>query len=220
VAVVKDPALSQIASGNVGAICYQRWRGLFVAKKAWEGTVPNTTLQIEAQTRMISVAQAWGETLTQDQRSGWNELAATVSWKTRSGMDWVPSGYSVFMRWNIQRLRMGLVLAADPPSVVSSGAPSYMSLSTTTGFMLRVELNNYPSIGVPYGNEYWIAGPFASGGYHAREGDYRFLTFTIPPAAYEWAPLVEKWYWAKARWVMEAGNVGNWWEKQHFYSML
>lgn len=217
VAIVKGPALSLAASGNLGPVCFSRWRTLAIARDVWTGTVPNTGKQVIQQGHLTQVAQAWGGTLTAAQRQTWHDRAETVLWRDRMGDQYIPTGYQLFMKWNVRRRVMGLTIMTDAPMLQE--------------WVFVFKLTVTPDPGVPctrmwlrpgdaglvdsYGIEYWKAGPYDSGGRAPIAGEWLFLSRKVPPAYYrDNDVIVDKWYWYRARAVAEFGDVQNWFYKQ------
>lgn len=216
-AIVKGPAGSIIASGNVGQICYTTFRGLQIAKAAWSGTVPNTTKQIAQQVKLTTISQAWGGTLSPAERKTWHNLARSIVWQSRLGSPYIPSGYQLFMKWNIRRKVMGLTIMLTAPSsqtlvyvwrllVLDSTVPG-----RTLAWLQEAEGVNIGG----YGVEYYKAGPYDSGGRHPISGEWLFLRREVPPLHYyDYDVIAGKWYWYRGRQITEFGEVGNWFQDQ------
>lgn len=216
-AIVDGPALSLRASGNLGAICYAPWRSLKIARDVWTGTVPNTAKQVTQQGYLTTVSQAWGGTLTADERETWNGRAKTVIWSDRLGNPYIPNGYQLFMKWNIRRLVMGLAILTTAPGAQDWETVEYLYTTYNVGgAYAQAKLLDwgagYPS---SYGLEYYRAGPYDSGGRNPIEGEWRFKKRTVPPNRYNDTTVVAlKWYWYRARQIAQYGDVGNWFEGQ------
>lgn len=216
-AIVKGPALSIAASGNLGAICFSRWRSLQIARDTWTGTVPNTTKQLAQQAIVTTVSQAWGGTLDADQRKTWNNRARTIVWTDRMGDPYIPNGYQLFLKWNIRRQVMSLaIMTTAPPEQEWVEVWAFLLISQAAGTQARIDLRDQNNNAISaYAAEYYKAGPYDSGGRHALEGEYRFLRRQTPPAVWnDLAVIATKYYWYRARQVTEYGDVGNWFEKQ------
>ena len=74
-AIVKGPCHSELASGNMGSVCYSRWRGRAVARDVWSGTVPNTSGQVEVQGYLAEAVLKWRTVLTLEQADAWRSYA-------------------------------------------------------------------------------------------------------------------------------------------------
>jgi len=215
-AIVKGPAFSISASGNLGAICYAPWRGLMIARDVWTGTVPNTGLQVAQQAKLTTVSQAWGGTLTSDQRGTWERRAQTVIWKNRLGDPYIPSGYQLFMKWNIRRLVSGLGLKVIAPAEQEwVDVDFFRCVSGGAGTLVRLELQSGGVIVNSWGLEFDKAGPYDSGGRRPIAGEWlNRYRFDPPQDANDHQVVINKWYWYRARCVSKNGGVQNWWVKQ------
>lgn len=221
-AIVKCPALSLEASGNLGAICYSRWRDRQIARGAWTGVVPNTSAQVAIQGHMSAAATAWGTYLTSAQRTAWEIYAKNVIWADRLGDKHSPSGYNCFISYSIQRQRWGLAILFDPPSTHRSEFPSSYSVWSDVPGNLHADLA-YPVLNPGCdGVEYWVAGPYDSPGRRAIEPEYRFELVRLVPQASgaQWVQTpYNKWYWVKARFIWLPGYTGNYWYEQHYHTV-
>lgn len=220
-AIVKGPALSLLASGNLGDICYSRWRELQIARSSWTGTVPNTGPQVVIQGFLAAAAQAWGSTLTAAQRTMWEGYAAGLVRVDRLGGEYRPSGYNTFVAYSVQRQRWGLAIAAVPPVVKIGAVPSSYAVWSTGVDTIHADLHYTVSVYGPDGVEYWMAGPYDSPGRRALENEYRFQVARFQAAASEasWVQTpVDKWYWVKGRFLWLPGYTGNYWYDQHYHT--
>lgn len=216
-AIVKGPALSLEASGNLGAICYSKYRSLQIARGVWTGTVPNTTKQIVQQGHMTVVSQAWGGTLDTAERLTWSNLAQSIKWRDRLGSTYVPTGYQLFMKWNIRRRVMGLAIMILAPSVQEWVHVGFLNVVVEfardrIGMNLR---ETFAQVILGYGTEYYKAGPFNSGGRKPIEGEWLFLDRKAPPSQYiDYNLIGGKWYWYRGRAISKFGGVQNWFQEQ------
>lgn len=216
-AIVKAPALSLDASGNLGGICYSKWRGMHVARDTWTGTVPNTPKQQTIQGYMTTVSQAWSGTLSEGKRRQWCEVAKNLVRVSRGMVKYVPSGYQYFMEVNMVRKRIGLAILQTPPSGIPEGGIGEVEL-VFDGIMSEVDIELTEVFNQPAPDmrvDVWKAGPYTNGGRHAIAGEYRFLKM--------WQGLIDgsdaaivlgKYYWYKTRWLWDYGAAGNWFERQ------
>ena len=215
-AVVDAPALSLRASGNLGAICYSRWRGLKIARGVWTGTYPGYEKQLAINANMTAVSQAWGQTLTPEQREAWNEAACEQTWKNRMGGDYVPIGYQYYLKLNLVRKFLGLGISVFPPTrhypILALEFVPYWYAGTMS---IKGRLTGYVAGQPPDGVLYDRAGPFDSGGRRALAGEYRFTFKKSHAATFTDYDLVSwKWYWYRAKWYLDSGVVGNWFYAQ------
>jgi len=216
-AIVKGPGMSLQASGNVCGLNYTTWRGLQIVRCAWTGTVPNTAKQLVQQGYLTVVAQAWGSTLTADQRDTYHRSARSIIWKDRFGDDYIPSGYQLYMKLNTRRKAMGLGIMTTAPPKQEFVEVNFLNVESflESGWIamnLRVTLGQVIS---SYGTEYYKAGPYNSGGRRPIEGEWRFLKRKVPPSAYiDTAVSPNLWYWYRGRAISEFGEVQNWFQVQ------
>lgn len=220
-AVVKAPALSIDASGNLGAICYSKWRGLSIARDVWTGTVPNTTKQQVIQGYMTTASQAWSGTLTAAERDKWRAAARDQVRLSRVKTSYIPTGYQYFMQLNIQVLRQALGLKTVPPGKIKPyGFAKIAGYHEASGAWV-VWYRSEPFTTVPptHQCELWVAGPFDTGGRNPREQEYKFIRY-FPLNSTGWVsnPVNHKYYWGRIRWVESSGRVGNWFVKQIYIS--
>lgn len=216
-AVVKGPALSIVASGNLGAICYSKWGELQIARDVWTGTVPNTTKQIAQQQLIKDCAQYWGGTLTDGQRESWRELAREITFRNRFGEPVHYSGYVLFMSRNVNRLRWGYAIM-DLPIAVGP----YMKWSTiiirseASGYQIRFQATGYSSGLAPDLLEAWIAGPYDSGGRQPIEPEFKIVGYdkVSPLVVFKTALSVGKYYHCRMRLGDKAGVTSSW-ESRH-----
>jgi len=218
-AIVKGPALSIEASGNLGAICYSKHGSLQIARAVWTGTVPNTTKQVVQQGFLKTASQAWGSISFGCDRDSYNNLAKSIVWRDRLGSPYIPSGYQLFMKWNIRRLVMGLGLMVKAPPIQEWVDVKELVIfwhAVGPKFIMRLVRTvtpvQYPE---SYGVEIYKAGPYNSGGRNPIEGEWRFLTSMVPPTTYYDTDINStKFYWYRARAIVEFGDVQNWFEEQ------
>jgi hypothetical protein len=216
-AIVRFPAMSFDASGNLGDINYTKWKGMNIARTTYSYTDPNTAAQITSRGHMTTVSQAWGGTLSADDRQTWVQRARSVTFFDRFGQPYEPSGYQVYLKWNLQILQNGGSLLQEAPiggekaivneiSAVSVGAPGEMEVKLTKDGILFPECASLV---------YFQAGPYDSGGRHPIAPEYRKAKVTTPPAKYTAKSLTAfKYYWWKAFGVFPSGIRTNDFEVQ------
>ncbi|MBA7658809.1 hypothetical protein ES703_66768 [subsurface metagenome] len=218
-AIVKGPALSIDASGNLGSICYAKWRGLQIARAAWSGTPTPTQLQTDQKDRVVTVCAAWSGTLNEAERQSWRAAAADQIRMTRVNTTYVPSGYQYFVGLSVQLLRQGFAIEKLPPTAMEPYLHTYITAFQSTGIdsaRTRFE-GRVPSYPTTIQGEDWMAGPFLNGGYHAQPYDYRFQEFRTISSGNLYTNLgYGTYYWWKMRWIDESGRVGNWFEIQTY----
>jgi len=216
-AIVKGPALSIDASGNLGNICYAKWRGLQIARAAWSGTPTPTQLQTDQKDIVVTACAAWSGTLNEAERQSWRAAAADQIRTTRVNTTYIPSGYQYFIGLSIQLLRQGFAIKKLPPVAMESYLHTYITADQVIGFdycRTRFE-GRVPSSPTTFQGEDWMAGPFSVGGYHAQPYDYRFQEFRTLTSGNLYTDLgYGTYYWFKMRWIENSGRVGNWFEIQ------
>lgn len=216
-AIVKGPALSLQASGNLGSICYSSWRSMNIARGVWTGTYPGTTKQIAMNDKLIAVSQHWGASMSAEERETWKERAKNEVWRSRLGDAYIPTGFQLFMKWNIRRKVMGLTIMQVAPGAQEWVEASEIRLYFHTGVSgILVNLRKKEGVSIEgYGVEYDKAGPYNSGGRLPIGGEWRFLRREVPPDYYiDYNYVSGKYYWYRARAVTKFGGVQNWFEKQ------
>lgn len=211
-AVVKGPALSLEASGNLGAICYSKWRELQIARDVWTGTVPNTAAQIIYQNRMTLLSQYWGSTLTEEERESWRSEARNAVFQNRFGEAVHYSGYVLFMSRNMNFLRWYSYPLSRP--IASNGNMQYDSWlmrwkATETRFQWQIRYYAMHGLNWPDGHEGWLAGPFDSPGRMAIEPEYKFVGYALDPnrSVYRFGAIAGKYYWMRLRLIDNSGVV-------------
>ena len=215
-AIVKGPALSIDASGNVGSICYVTCRGKQIARAAWSGTPTPTGLQTAQKNRMVTAQQAWGGLLTDSERASWRAAAADQKRISRVGMTYIPTGFNYFLGLTVQLLRQGFAIRKMPPTSMVPFMFLYIEAVQVVGYpdkfrtYFRDRSPAYPS---DMQGEDWMAGPYVSGGYHPQKPDYRFQEFRSISGGNLYNGMQQGvYYWFKMRWIDEIGRVGNWFE--------
>lgn len=211
-AVVKGPAMSMAASGNMGNICYSKWRELTVARSAWSGTVPNTSKQVTIQNRLTSLSQYWGNMLSEDDRSCWGAEARVAAFRNRFGEEVHYSGYVLFMSRNMNYKRWYTGTLIRP--VASNGHMQYdgyvMEWSSVQN-RFNWQIRYYAMHGLPWpdGHEAWLAGPFDSPGRKATEPEYLFVGYALDPNRLVLSIGSEygKYYWMGIRLIDNSGVV-------------
>jgi hypothetical protein len=219
-ATVINPALSMAASGNLGGVCYSRWRGLAVARSAWVGTVPNTPAQVTSQGLLRIVSQAWSYGMSVGERDQWRQYGASHPVISKLGVVYAPSGYQVFMRLNLQRLQCGGAIAYSPPITSNSFCGTLMNVVAHYGLgWMDIWLNYETAGGPPYWYEYFRAGPYVSQGRRPIAGEWRKVYCNHGTQHYYDTSCVHnQFYWYRGRGVLYTGLVGNWFEGQAKYA--
>lgn len=214
-AIVKGPALSIDASGNVGSICYAKWRGLQIARAAWSGAPTPTQLQTDQKNRVVTACAAWSGTLTEAERQSWKLAAVDQIRMSRLKTPYIPTGYQYFIGLTVQLLRQGFSIRKLPPPMGEPFLFTSITAYQVTGYeYLRTRFEGrVPSSSSVVQGEDWIAGPFANEGYTPQNYDFRFVEFRLIHAGNLYTSLVvDMYYWFRMRWIDAWGRVGNWFE--------
>jgi hypothetical protein len=210
-AIVKAPALSLEASGNLGGINYTRWKGRAVARSSWTPTIPNTILQQGIQNALSQAVINWTVVLTQIQRDQWNEYAKMQTTIDRLGDVRTPLGYNLYIGRSIQAFRLGIGILLEPPTVSIDSAAARLSISLEIPVTeIRWVLENWVTTARPDRGEYWLAGPYDSEARHATSEEWRFIQYAVPPLEAEFVAVDGKWYWCRGRTAELDGRTGNW----------
>jgi len=217
VAIVIAPAMSQQASGNVGSINYTRWRGINVARTTYVYSDPNTEKQQLQRGKLEYLARAWGVLLNAANRETWRESAVDQVFKNRLGGEYRPSGYQLFMKWNLQLAVIGDLHNANAPTGIwNVEIYSLDVLSPPVLIKIWIKLANRAGDNVDCRAAIiFKAGPYTSGGRRPIEPEYRLLVVQKPPATYtDWDLQADNYYWYKAFGVLDSGQRTNSFESQ------
>lgn len=209
-AVVKGPALSIEASGNLGAICYSRWRGLQIARDVWSGTVPNTSKQVTIQQRLTTCSQKWGYDLSESERESWRSLAREALFYNRFGEPVHYSGYNLFVSRNMNRIRWGMSVLFSPieDSKLMEMRSNSMYYQATHN-RINCRIYQYPTGYWPEVYEVFYAGPYDTPGRRAIEPEYKFWDYETVTSQWIRITVVTpgKYYWVRLRLGDKCGIV-------------
>jgi len=215
-AIVTGPALSIDASGNLGSMCYSKWRGLQIARKAKSYEPTHTQKQVDQWNRAVAAAQAWSGILTDDERLAWRRAAVNQTSVSRLGTTYIPSGYQYFLGLTIQLFRQDYTLRRMPPTATEPFMHLAVEAVQVTGYPDKLRtyfIDRSPAYPTEIQGEDWMAGPFKNNGYHPQRNDYRFTFFRTITGGKLYSGLVpDKYYWFRMRWIDVFGRVGNWFE--------
>lgn len=218
-AVVKMPAMSMQASGNLGDMNFTRWRGMSVARATYIPDYTPSSKQLMQRLLLANIAIYWGTSLSSDQRSRWEEAAAEQVAFDRLGGQYRPTGYQYYMKINMIIVSVNGEFAWIPPIVpegIYVGSMSMYWTETHQRVVIRLVGDDDTKL-TSDGFQVYRAGPYTSGGRRPIKPEYRFIANESEKRFYlDYDVEPVKWYWYKCRWYMETGFVGNWWEKQIF----
>lgn len=216
-AIVIAPAMSQQASGNIGSINFTRWRGINVARTTYVPSYTPSGKQITQRGLVTTVSAAWGQSLTPADRQAWTNRAADQVFKNRLGIEYQPSGYQLFMKWNLQAQFFNYPVQNQPP-VGPDPVYVWRVQAEPKPFFDANEVKMEKALAQPVdadGFQIFRAGPYDSGGRRPIRPEYRHLTSVWGFHDYfDYAVQDTKWYWYWCRWFFQVGFVGNWWEVQ------
>lgn len=216
-AVVKFPALSFEASGNVGDINYTTWRGRAVVRATFTFSDPNTSAQQQVRAKLTTLSQAWGQTLTAAERETWHERAAVERFPDRFGELRNPTGYNLFIKWNMILLQIGVGMNKSALAGILNTRPSELSVQDkVTNGRITVNLKSFANITPDaIARAYYLAGPYDSQGRRPIKPEYRFAGFSTGAGAFQINGLtLTKWYWAKGYAILASGQTSNTFEEQ------
>jgi len=213
-AIVKFPALSVDASGNVGNINYTRHRGRSIARAASVPTGTPTQKQIDQRALLTAVSGQWGGVLDADDREAWEEVAKQEIIIDRLGQEYIPSAYQYFMKLNLQAVVFGNTISVRPPAKPEIPYVGSLEIKARGTYLANgIEFCSSPYTMVDAdGFEIFRAGPFVSGGRKPIKPEYRFLM--LQRGQY-WADdydiIDNNYYFYKVRYFYEPGFIGNFW---------
>lgn len=214
-AIVKAPALSLEASGNLGGINYTRWRGRAVARSSWIPTIPNTGLQVAIQQFLSIAVTDWRTVITADQRQAWNEYAKTQTTIDRLGNVRIPTGYNLYVGRSIQRQRQGLGGLFDPPTDNQQEMGSEIRFAIAgAGNRIDWFIALYFDQVNPSTIEGWAAGPFTSQARTPQSEEWRFVEYRSPPQRCRLTVTPGDWWWFRVRVPTADGRHSSWLQGQ------
>jgi hypothetical protein len=116
-------SLMNNATGKFGNMVFLPNSGCIRARAWVVPSNPQSSYQTAVRGEFATLAAYWSGTLTQAQRTAWAAWAATVSYATKLGTTYTPSGFNAFMAANTARVQAGLAVVAAGPT--TSGAASF-----------------------------------------------------------------------------------------------
>jgi hypothetical protein len=109
--------LTTVASGKVGDLIFADNPAGQYSRPAGSVIQPNTSFQITARGRFLTLLTRWTATLTASQRAAWNAFAATWPHVNRLGTKVLLSGQSTFLAMNMRRVTTGDPPGDTPPAI-------------------------------------------------------------------------------------------------------
>lgn len=124
----KYSSLIEDARGKVGNLVASTGKGGSYMRGRVIPMNPKSTAQTAVRARMSTYSQAW-KSLTENQRTLWNN--AVEDWKNSDvfGNKLIPSGFNLYCSLNINIAMLGGVAITEPPAQVS--VPALTTLSAT-----------------------------------------------------------------------------------------
>lgn len=209
-AIVKGPLHSDMASGNIGALCFSRWRGRAIARDVWTGTDPATSDQLTRRARLTAVSQRWGGTLTATQRASWEALAKTKRFPDQFGEMKGISGYSLFLKRNMNASPW---ISGYIDTPIEGGEKMYIGLFELTFQISYPRVWVRPRYGLSGNNQdyydYWRAGPYESPARNPIAGEWRRKHQELA-SWYDTTIITGKYYWYRMRGGWASGVFGDW----------
>jgi hypothetical protein len=165
-------------SGNVFS---KNKAGSFVRRKV-SPSQPHTPRQSAVRSALSGLSKAWGGTLTDTQRAGWEGLAAANPVKDVFGSNIILTGLQMYIRLNQALLEAGQARIDDAPPALSVAA--FTSLSGAAAAGAATFTATYVPTPVPAATtlEIWATQQF-SPGRASFGGKYRLLQSFAPAAA-------------------------------------
>ena len=213
-AIVRGPLHSDQASGNMGSLCYSRWRGRAVVRSAWSGTDPNTADQQTRRARLTAVSQRWGNVLSAADRQSWIDLAKSLKFPDRFGQLKGISGYNLFVKRNMNRYPF-VTNYLDKPT--EGGELFYVEVLELTFQVVYPRVWVRPRHGDVSNNQeyydYWRAGPYDSPARNPIEGEWERKHQALA-SWYDYGITTSKYYWYRTRGGWNSGVFTSWWVEQ------
>jgi len=143
---IKSALMTQ-ASGSIAGMTAAHNRGGLYLRARSIPVNTNTTQQQAIRSIMSSTVAAWGDTLTDAQRSAWGEYGAAVGTVNSFG-DTIPlSGIAAYVQANVPRIQAGLTRVDDGPTTYSlpdfGGITDVAASEATQGLLLSFD-DSYP----------------------------------------------------------------------------
>lgn len=132
-ALIKGNVLALI-SGKINGTVYAHNRGGAYARNLGLPSNPKTSRQSEVRTALTSLAKAWGQQLTEEERDLWRAYGASTTVQNRIGDQITLSGIAAFQRVNLFRLStLGMAQTDVPPTGTPPGTPPPVFVSAESG---------------------------------------------------------------------------------------
>ena len=140
---VKLNSLLDDASGKFGDNVFARNPSGLYLRKHVDPDQPNSERQMDIRDRFSTFASRWA-TLTEEQRVGWNGLAALVTKTGKYGDIYNPSGHRLYIALNQTRAEFALATLDDAPLGVEATIP-------VVGFVPTLNISAAPAVELKLG---------------------------------------------------------------------
>ncbi|WP_394795952.1 hypothetical protein [Armatimonas sp.] len=173
---VKLNSLLDDASGKFGDRVFARNPSGLYLREHVDPSQPNSDRQMSVRDRFSQFTARWG-TITEDQRVGWNSLAALITKTGKYGDLYNPTGHRIYIALNQTRAEFGMATLDDAPLGIEPTTP-------VVGFAPTVNVTAAPAVELklgatadPLGTELLVFAtePMSPGRSMVGEGMYRLV---------------------------------------------
>ena len=173
---VKLNSLLDDASGKFGDRVFARNPSGLYLREHVDPSQPNSDRQMSVRDRFSQFTARWG-TITEDQRVGWNGLAALVTKTGKYGDLYNPTGHRIYIALNQTRAEFAHPILDDAPAAIEPTIP-------LAGFVPTVHVTAAPAVELklgatvdPLGTDLLIFAtePMSPGRSMVGEGMYRLV---------------------------------------------
>lgn len=126
------------ARGSIGGTVFSRNRFGAIARQRIKPVNPGSARQTSVRTQMATLQGHWRDTLTQTQRSDWENYAASTPLTNRVGGESRLTGPNIYIRSNSILLRAGQARLDDAPNAFGGAAFPVLTFSGSTVTGLRI----------------------------------------------------------------------------------
>ena len=211
--IVINPACSFGASGDVGALNYSRWRGMWIARGKYTLTQTSSAKQLTQRARYTAAIIYWQD-FTAAERELWTLYASKQRVKNRLQQEYTPTGYHCFLGMAIQAQVVGYSIPDEPPtepmpySVFGVEVTQVLQLSV---WKIKIDPTEIPTGSTEFKIQYQYAPPFISGARNPKENEWRTGGAWL---AYDYWVLVptdnDRYRYFRVRAVDKFGRRTNW----------
>lgn len=112
-------------SGSIGGCTWSRNKGGQYLRQRTVPTNPNSIAQQAVRTAFAQASSDWSATLTNSQRTMWNNWAASNPVVDTLGQSIQLSGQQAYVRFSARLLQCGMASVSTPPSTMAPAAPTF-----------------------------------------------------------------------------------------------